>query len=172
MTTPKVKTGCDRPDTCSQMTDKDKMTVDQNTLGQDMRTYNLDEQVGFLLRLASQRHAVIFQQMISHKLTPMQFSTLIRVAEHGQLSQNHLGRLAAMDIATIKGVVDRLKAKGLLVSGPHPNDKRRSVISLTEQGQAIVKDLMNDGHAISCETMAGLSATEQKTLLKLLRKIS
>ena len=136
------------------------------------KSYTLDAQVGFLLRLASQRHSVIFQNMMSHGLTPTQFSTLIRVAENEKVSQNQLGRLAAMDIATIKGVVDRLKAKGLLETKPDPEDKRRSTICLTEAGRGLINQLKADGHQITKATLAPLSATEQRTLLALLKKIS
>lgn len=134
--------------------------------------YCLDDQVGYLLRLASQRHAAIFQKHISQDLTPTQFSTLMRVAEHGEVSQNHLGRLAAMDIATIKGVVDRLKQKGLLETEADPNDKRRSIISLTESGQRMINALQRDGQVISNETQSPLKPAEQKKLLELLKKIS
>lgn len=144
------------------------------TIEQDEQnlTYALDEQVGYLLRTANQRHATIFQQTISEDLTPTQFSTLIRIAEHGQLSQNHLGRLAAMDVATIKGVVDRLKTKGLVCSTPDLKDKRRSSISLTEKGQLATQKLKSDGIAITAKTLDPLKPSEQKTLLALLKKIS
>jgi DNA-binding MarR family transcriptional regulator len=134
-------------------------------------TYQLDEQVGYLLRLASQRHSVIFQSHISHDLTPTQFTTLVRVAEEKAVSQNQLGRLAAMDIATIKGVVDRLKVKGLLAATPDPSDKRRSIITLTEAGAALIAQLHDEGLKISQETLAPLKPAEQKTLLSLLKKI-
>lgn len=134
--------------------------------------YRLSEQVGYLLRLASQRHAVVFQNRISQGLTPTQFSTMVRVAEQGAVSQNQLGRLAAMDIATIKGVVDRLKAKGLLQVAADPDDKRRSIISLTSSGKDLMNQLYEDGFQISEETLAPLTQTEQKTLLDLLRKIA
>ncbi len=134
--------------------------------------YRLSDQVGYLLRLASQRHAVIFQNLISHGLTPTQFSTMVRVAEQGAVSQNQLGRLAAMDIATIKGVVDRLKAKGLLQAASDPGDKRRSVISLTQAGNELMDQLYTDGLRISQETLEPLSLAEQKTLLVLLRKLT
>ena len=133
--------------------------------------YALEDQVGFMLRVASQRHANIFQSNIIGNLTPTQFSTIIRLAEVGKVSQNHLGRLTAMDVATIKGVVDRLKAKGLIQSEPDLIDKRRSVISLSPQGETLVTDLKRAGHQISEETLAPLNAKEQKTLLGLLRKI-
>ena len=134
--------------------------------------YRLEDQVGYLLRLASQRHSIIFQNRISNDLTPTQFSTLIRVAEKKEVSQNQLGRLAAMDIATIKGVVDRLKAKGLLQVTADPGDKRRSVISLTDAGAQLMEQLYTDGFGISQETLAPLKKFEQETLLVLLRKIT
>jgi DNA-binding MarR family transcriptional regulator len=134
--------------------------------------YRLEDQVGFILRVASQRHATIFQKHANEKLTPTQFSTLIRLAEVGTVSQNHLGRLAAMDVATIKGVVDRLKAKGLIQSEADPRDKRRSSISLSSRGAALIGDLKQSGLLITEETLAPLTSREQKTLLNLLSKIS
>lgn len=134
--------------------------------------YVLEDQVGYLLRLASQRHSVIFQKYAVENMTPTQFSTLVRVAEIGEVSQNHLGRLAAMDVATIKGVVDRLRAKNLIVSRPDKIDKRKTVISLTEHGKALIADLRSTGLLITRETLAPLTTKEQVTLVALLRKIS
>jgi len=134
--------------------------------------YTLDEQVGFLMRLANQRHSLIFQTHIVEGLTATQFSTLMRLAEKGQASQNHLGRLAAMDIATTKGVVDRLKAKGLVRAEADASDKRRSLITLTEKGQALIARLQAAGTAITKETLAPLTESEQETLIALLKKLT
>jgi DNA-binding MarR family transcriptional regulator len=138
----------------------------------EKRPYRLDEQVGYLLRLASQRHSMIFLQQISENLTPTQFSTLIRISEGGDLSQNHLGRLASMDVATIKGVVDRLKAKELIQSCADKGDKRRSLISLSAKGHKLIDALKEDGARISENTLAPLRNSERKALIKLLLKIS
>ena len=137
----------------------------------DDSTYILDDQIGYLLRLANQRHSVIFQNLMTHELTPTQFSTLIRVAEAGKVSQNQLGRMAAMDIATIKGVVDRLKAKGLLETSPDLQDRRRSMISLTRAGADLIDDLQAQGLRISQETLSPLRPSEQVILLNLLRRL-
>lgn len=134
--------------------------------------YSLDEQVGFLLRLASQRHALIFQNHIFDGLTPTQFSALIRLSKHAHVTQNHLGRLASMDVATTKGVVDRLRAKGLVSSEPDKTDKRRSVITLTAKGAALVTKLESVGAAITAETLSPLDAREQETFVALLKKLS
>ncbi len=133
--------------------------------------YKLDDQIGYILRLASQRHAGIFQSLAPAGLTPTQFSTLMRLYEQGKCSQNRLGRLASMDVATIKGVVDRLHQKGLTVAEPDQNDKRRTLISLSEEGKSLIPVLCAIGFSISRETLEPLSNTEKHTLLKLLKKI-
>jgi DNA-binding MarR family transcriptional regulator len=138
----------------------------------EKQNYSLDEQVGYLLRLANQRHATIFLQQISENLTPTQFSTLMRISEGGELSQNHLGRLASMDVATVKGVVDRLKSKDLVQSRADKEDKRRSLISLTPKGAGLIDTLKADGARISEKTLAPLRSSERKTLINLLMKIS
>ncbi|GGH23319.1 DNA-binding transcriptional regulator, MarR family [Cribrihabitans marinus] len=136
------------------------------------RPYRLDDQVGFLLRLASQRHAAIFQAHTLEGLTPMQFAALVRIAELGTCSQNRLGRLAAMDVATIKGVVDRLRQKGLTETRPDPQDKRRMVISISAEGAALLDRMIDAAHRITAETLAPLSQPERATLIELLRKIT
>ncbi|PWE30509.1 MarR family transcriptional regulator [Maritimibacter sp. 55A14] len=133
--------------------------------------YILDEQVGYLLRLASQRHAAIFAERALLELSAMQFSTLIRLSDEGECSQNHLGRLVAMDVATIKGVVDRLKRKGLVTLRPDPGDKRRTLISLSQTAKDALPELSRMGREITRETLAPLSVAERKTFLELLKKL-
>lgn len=135
-------------------------------------SYVLEEQIGYLLRLATQRHTTIFQSHTLQGLTPTQFSALIRISEQGKCSQNHLGRLAAMDVATIKGVVDRLCQKGLAQTEPDPDDRRRMLISLSDAGQALVAQMRDAGREISRETLSPLTAAERRNLIKILRKIT
>lgn len=134
--------------------------------------YLLDEQVGYILRLVSQRHAAIFQAGVAEGLTPTQFSALVRLGEVGTCSQNQLGRLTAMDVATIKGVVDRLVRKGFVTLAADPKDRRRTMISLSDSGKALLNALHETGAAITSETLAPLSGVEVNTLLKLLRKLT
>ena len=48
----------------------------------------------------------------------MQWAALAKLAEVGECSQNLLGRLVAMDVATIKGVVERLVRRGFAATRP------------------------------------------------------
>jgi len=134
--------------------------------------YQLDQQVGHILRLASQRHAAIFQANSINDLTPTQFAAVVQLAQMGECSQNRLGRMTAMDVATIKGVVDRLSKKGFVQLRRDESDKRRTLISLTAKAQALVGELHQIGAEISAKTLQPLTASEQRNFLRLLRKLT
>jgi MarR family transcriptional regulator, lower aerobic nicotinate degradation pathway regulator len=133
--------------------------------------YVLDSQVGFILRQVSQRHAVIFDELIGEGITPMQWAALAKLQEIGPTSQNLLGRLTSMDAATVKGVVLRLARRHLVETSPDPEDGRRLVVRLTEQGRRIVKKLTPRAAAISQVTLAPLTQEEQTRLIALLTKL-
>ncbi|MFV0383710.1 MarR family winged helix-turn-helix transcriptional regulator [Paracoccus sp. (in: a-proteobacteria)] len=134
--------------------------------------YVLDDQIGFILRQAAQRHSVIFQKLSPYDLTPTQFAVLIRLHQMGECSQNELGRRTAMDVATIKGVVDRLRRKGFLNIRPDPQDRRRTLLSISETYKDIAPALHEAGTDITAATLDPLAPAERKELLRLLRKIS
>lgn len=134
-------------------------------------SYALDEQVGFLMRRANQRHLSIFAEAMSD-LTPTQFAALAKLCELGAISQNALGRATAMDGATIKGVVDRLRAKGLLASSPDPNDQRRILLKPTARGWDLFEAIAPAAHKISKDTLAPLNEAEQTIFLLLLQKLT
>src|SRR5436305_2033060 len=133
--------------------------------------YILDDQIGFILRQVWQRHANIFARDIGTNLTPTQWAALSKLAEAGPCSQNQLGRLTAMDVATIKGVIDRLTARGLTETSPDPEDGRRLLVSLTRAGQQLAENAVSNAVAITKETLAPLDAKERETLVALLSKL-
>lgn len=133
--------------------------------------YVLDEQVGFLLRQVNQRHTTIFAERMIEGLTPTQWAALAKLDESGLLSQNLLGRLTAMDAATIKGVVDRLSARGLTKAEPDPEDGRRLNITLTDEGRAVVARAKAIALDITEATLAPLSGAERQTLMRLLERL-
>ena len=133
--------------------------------------YVLEEQIGFILRQVWQRHATIFAREIRTGLTPTQWAALSKLTETGPCSQNQLGRLTAMDVATIKGVIDRLTARGLTETSPDPEDGRRLLVSLTRAGQQLAEKAVPNAIAISRETLAPLDTKERETLMALLGKL-
>jgi MarR family transcriptional regulator, lower aerobic nicotinate degradation pathway regulator len=133
--------------------------------------YRLDEQVGFVLRQVQQRHALIFASAFGDDLTPMQWAALAKLAERGECSQNLLGRLVSMDVATVKGVVDRLAKRGLAETGADPDDRRRVVVRLTEAGRRLYKASEGRATRVTEETLQPLTEGEREQLLGLLRRL-
>jgi DNA-binding MarR family transcriptional regulator len=132
--------------------------------------YALEQQIGFKLRLANQRHLEIFNRRMPD-ITPTQFAVLAKLRDEARISQNHLGRLVGMDAATTKGVIDRLRKKGLVHSTPSKTDMRRLEISLTDEGIAVTAKAIATAQEISAETVGNLTPREVDRLLALLEKL-
>jgi DNA-binding MarR family transcriptional regulator len=132
--------------------------------------YVLNEQVGFLLRVAMQRHTTIFTARMIEDLTQTQFAALAKLLEVGPCSQNHLGRLIYLDAATIKGVVDRLRARGLVATAGDANDRRRHAVTLTPTGRRVTEAAIAVAAQITAQTLAPLSPQEQRAVTRLLKK--
>ncbi|MEH6475200.1 MAG: MarR family winged helix-turn-helix transcriptional regulator [Sneathiella sp.] len=135
--------------------------------------YRVEDQIGFLLRKAHQRASSIFQSSFSEiQMTPTQFSTLCKLSDQGEISQNHLGRLTAMDPATIQGVTRRLIERGLVQTRPDEVDRRRLLLRLTDEGHALIDSLVVKGKSVTKKTLSPLSDEEQQKMIELLIKIS
>ncbi|MGQ0675027.1 MAG: MarR family winged helix-turn-helix transcriptional regulator [Rhodospirillales bacterium] len=135
--------------------------------------YALEAQVGHLLRRAHQRATAIFLATIGEaQLTPTQWAALVKLRDTGGASQNHLGRLTAMDPATIQGVIRRLDARGLIERASDPDDKRRAVLRLTAAGLALVQRLAANAQAVSRRTLEPLVAEDRARFLKLLKALT
>lgn len=135
--------------------------------------YVLEEQVGQLIRRAHQRHTALFLAMIGDsQVTTTQYAALVKLYEMGELSQNHLGRLTAMDPATIQGVILRLTSRKLISHRPDKNDKRRRCLSLTTQGRDLVTRLLANGPKVSKATLDPLSPAEQQQFIALIKRLT
>ena len=133
--------------------------------------YVMEDQVGFLMRVAMQRHTAIFTSRMVGGLTQTQWAALAKLVEVGICSQNHLGRLIYLDAATIKGVVDRLRIRKLVTVADNPKDRRRSMIALTRAGRRVAEEAVAVAHQITAETLVPLKRAEQRQVVRLLQKL-
>jgi DNA-binding MarR family transcriptional regulator len=132
--------------------------------------YRLDDQVGFLLRRAQQRHLSIFSEHIPD-FTPTQFAAMAKLYETGALSQNELGRQAAMDAATIKGVIDRLRKRDLISTRRDDRDQRRIYLDLTAEGRNQYVAQIARAATVTAHTVSFLNDAEHAQLVSLLKKL-
>ncbi len=148
-------------------TSQDQLLADEDT------DYVLTEQVGFLLRRAHQRASLIFKNHFELKsLTPQQFAVLAKLYEVKEVTQNKLGRLVDMDPASLQGVIQRLKHRGLVHRTQDPSHKRRLKMQLTDAGREMIKSSFSLGKKVSEETLNPLNEIERAELMRVLKMIS
>jgi DNA-binding MarR family transcriptional regulator len=149
---------------------QDSKTMDDKR--SELASYEVDRQIGFFLRQANQRHVAIFNGLIGDKLTTTQWAALTKLSQIEPCSQNRLGRETAMDVATIKGVVDRMVKRGYIRTAPDPNDGRRLVLQLTGDGRAVIEGNLAAALQASESTLEPLTSGERMMFIELLRKIT
>ena len=133
-------------------------------------SFVLEDQIGFLLRAASQRNTVLFSESMVG-LTLVQFATMAKLLEIGFCSQNEAGRLVLMDRATIKDVVSRLRKRGFIHVRPDAHDRRQHVLALSELGRRTARRAIAVAPSITDQMLERLTTAERKRVIKLLRKI-
>ena len=132
--------------------------------------YVLESQIGFVIRRVTQRYIAIFSSLIS-EITPAQFVALAKLCEIGQASQNELGRLSSMDNATIKAVIGRLRARGLVFAESLASDRRRLILTPTMKGKTLYRELAAKASDVSQQTLSPLSNHERRHLMELLTRV-
>lgn len=134
--------------------------------------YDLPTHPAHMIRRAHQRATFYFQQVMNGRdLTPTQQATLATLLKFGELSQNHLGRLTAMDPSTISLVVRKLLKNGLIERRGSRKDQRLAMLRLTDAGVRYSIDRLAESMEVARRVLAPLSPAEQRTLLDLLHRI-
>jgi DNA-binding MarR family transcriptional regulator len=132
--------------------------------------YVFSDQVGYLLRRAYQRHLAIFQANAGDPpLTSVQFSTLCALKDNGPQSQGELVKATSVDQGTIRGIIDRLKVRGLIAFSRDREDARKVIVSITAAGQQVLERMVPHARAVSELTMKPLNPAERMALLHTLR---
>lgn len=68
-------------------------------------------------------------------LTPPQFDIIATLGNTEGMSFKELGEKTLITKGTLTGVVDRLEAKGLVCRSLHAEDRRSTIVRLTEKGE-------------------------------------
>jgi DNA-binding MarR family transcriptional regulator len=138
----------------------------------DPAGYQLEAQIGYVLRRAHQKATGIFNAVMGEfGVTPTQFAALAKLHDAGRVSQNELGRLTAMDPATIWGVVNRLIKQGYVSQSSAPNDARLVMVELTEEGRRATLRMKAVAADVSRETLRPYTEEEARQLLALLGRL-
>lgn len=135
--------------------------------------YALAEHPAHLVRRVHQRATLCFQQvMAGEALSPTQFAALATILKVGEISQNHLGRLTAMDPSTISLVVRKLLKEKLVYRSSSDTDQRLTILRLTDEGVRYTIDRLRRSVEVGERLLAPLNKAEQAMFLDLLGRIA
>jgi DNA-binding MarR family transcriptional regulator len=133
---------------------------------------DLFQNIGYLIRRTHQIADAIFdREMRELQLTPVQYGVLVAVSIYEGIDQFQLGQVIGFDRTTVSYVVRKLIGKGLIKTFKEANDKRSNLLTLTEQGHAVLDRAKPIAAACSGTMLEELSTEDQEALLSLLNKI-
>lgn len=106
-----------------------------------------------------------------HKLTLNQFKVLEVLYHRGDLNVSSITKLTLSTPGNITVVVKNLKRDGWIISLCNEEDKRSSILRLTDKGEQIIKEVFPQHSKNLDKYMAVLDDKELDTLYNLLKKV-
>ncbi|MFO1269655.1 MAG: MarR family transcriptional regulator [Rubrivivax sp.] len=129
----------------------------------------------FIRRLQQIAVAIFLQETEATGITPVQYAALQAVADQPpgapSIDQRTLARIIGFDTSTIAGVIDRLEARGLLRRQASPADRRVRLLVLTDEGRAMLAQVVPGMLRAQERMLAPLPAAERAEFMRMLRTL-
>jgi MarR family transcriptional regulator, 2-MHQ and catechol-resistance regulon repressor len=108
-----------------------------------------------------------------YQLSPSARGVLAVVEGAGQpLEPSVIAERLVVTTGSMTSLLDNLEKRGLIRRLPHPDDRRKLLIDITPEAQAIVDEFLPAFHARERDVVtAALTTSEQRSLLRLLAKL-
>jgi DNA-binding MarR family transcriptional regulator len=100
-----------------------------------------------------------------------EWRVLAVLGRHPGISAGEVAERTAMDKVAVSRAVNALLASGHLLRDTHESDRRRSILELSAQGQAIYRQVAPAALAFEQALLADFSAAERTQLFALLDRV-
>ncbi|MEH0548284.1 MarR family transcriptional regulator [Streptomyces sp. B21-105] len=137
-----------------------------------MAAVDLTSHPGHLARRLQQAHYLLWNTMVSEEITSPQFAVLNALVAEPGLDQRTVGERVGLDRSTVAEVISRLMRRDLLDKVRDPQDGRRFLLGLTEEGARTHRKLTVRTARMNQVFLSPLSAAEQTVFLELLQRVS
>lgn len=149
---------------------KDQMK--EKTSVEKIDTSYLETLLGYNARRAALVIIELFlKRMAVYDLRPVDFSVLSMITHNPGISSRQLCSELNILPPNLVGMINTLEKRELIVRKPHPSDGRVIGLHLSEVGMKLMKDAELTAKELENEAASKLTATERKTLMRLLQKI-
>jgi DNA-binding MarR family transcriptional regulator len=135
-------------------------------------TSYLETLLGYNARRAALVIIELFlKRMAVYDLRPVDFSVLSLITHNPGISSRQLCSELNILPPNLVGMINTLEKRELILRQPHPSDGRVIGLHLSEVGRKLMKDAEQTAQELENEAASKLTATERKTLMRLLQKI-
>jgi DNA-binding MarR family transcriptional regulator len=114
---------------------------------------------------------VFLERMSVYDLRPVDFSVLSLITHNPGITSRQLCTTLGILPPNLVGMINSLEKRELIMRRPHPRDGRAMGLHLTAAGQKLMRDAERTATGLESEVAGRLSASEAKTLIRLLKKI-
>ena len=104
-------------------------------------------------------------------LTPVQFDVIATLGNRPPMSYKQLGEKTLISKSSLTGVVERMIAKGLIVTLDNPDDARSLLLKLTTKGQRVFEKVFPEHLAYLEQAFKKLSAKRLKEITESLTEL-
>jgi DNA-binding MarR family transcriptional regulator len=127
---------------------------------------------GHLIRRVHQVSTAYFAEECGGDLTAVQYAALVAIGAHPGIDATRLSEIIYFDRSTIGDVLDRMEGKDWIRRASTPTDRRIKLLELSPTGQSVLQQVEPGIRRIQERLLAPLTATEAKTLIRLLGKMA
>ena len=139
---------------------------------ENVDTSYLESLVGYNARRAALAVIEVFlERMAVYDLRPVDFSVLSLITHNPGITSRQLCSTLSILPPNLVGMINALEKRELISRRPHPRDGRAMGLHLTPTGEKLVRDAEQTAAELESEVAGRLTATERKTLIRLLQKI-
>ncbi len=121
---------------------------------------------------AKKMHLFLMRAIASYDVTPEQWSVLEGIEANEPISQKEIALWTKKDTPTVNRIVDVLLRKELIVREVSSEDRRISLLSLTEKGRIETNELRDIVEANCKKMFAGISQEDVEQLTAILKNVS
>ena len=135
-------------------------------------TSYLETLLGYNARRAALVIIELFlKRMAVYDLRPVDFSVLSLITHNPGISSRQLCTALNILPPNLVGMINTLEKRELILRKPHPSDGRVVGLHLSDVGSKLMKNAEQTAKELEGDASSKLTATERKTLMRLLQKI-
>jgi DNA-binding MarR family transcriptional regulator len=114
---------------------------------------------------------VFLQRMAPYKLRPVDFSVASLILHNPGITSRQLCSTLGILPPNLVGMINTLEKRGLIGKRAHPSDGRANGLHASAEGITLLRQAEAAALALEDDVASNLTASERKTLIRLLRKV-